>query len=71
VLRVDGEPAPAALFSFYDFRARGGVVLAQSLVDWRRTNRGGYRPFLHQSPLGVQRLPDRCGYASLAACRAP
>ena len=42
----------AALFSFYDFRARGGVVLAQSLVDWRRTNRGGYRPFLHHVTAG-------------------
>lgn len=42
----------AALFSFYDFRARGGVVLAQSLVDWRRTNRGGYRPFLHHATAG-------------------
>src|SRR5664280_483000 len=33
-------------------RARGGVVLAQSLVDWRRTNRGGYRPFLHHVTAG-------------------
>ena len=37
----------AALFSFYDYQARNGVVLAQSLVAWRRVNRGGYRPFLH------------------------
>ena len=36
----------AALFSFYDYQARNGVVLAQSLVAWRRTNRGGFRPFL-------------------------
>src|SRR5664279_1581922 len=30
----------AALFTFYDYRARNGVVLAQSLVAWRRVNRG-------------------------------
>ena len=36
----------AALFSFYDWQARNGVVVAQSLVAWRRVNRGGYRPFL-------------------------
>jgi len=36
----------AALFSFYDWQALNGVVLAQSLVAWRRVNRGGYRPFL-------------------------
>jgi hypothetical protein len=35
----------AALFSFYDYQARNGVPLAQSLVAWRRVNRGGYRPF--------------------------
>lgn len=42
----------AALFSFYDYRARSGVPLAQSLVDWRRSNRGGYRPFLHHVTAG-------------------
>lgn len=42
----------AALFSFYDYRARNGVELAQSLVAWRRTNRGGYRPFLHHATAG-------------------
>jgi integrase len=42
----------AALFSFYDYRARNGVVLAQSLVGWRRVNRGGYRPFLHHVTAG-------------------
>lgn len=42
----------AALFSFYDYRARNGVVLAQPLVDWRRVNRGGYRPFLHHVTAG-------------------
>ena len=36
----------AALFSFYDWQARNGVVVAQSLVAWRRGNRGGYRPVL-------------------------
>ena len=36
----------AALFSFYDWQARNGVVVGQSLVAWRRVNRGGYRPFL-------------------------
>jgi integrase len=37
----------AALFSFYDYHARNGVTLAQALVMWRRSNRGGYRSFLH------------------------
>jgi integrase/recombinase XerD len=37
----------AALFSFYDYQARNGVPLAQQLVAWRRSNRGGFRPFLH------------------------
>lgn len=36
----------AGLFSFYDFHARNGVVLADALVRWRRSNRGGYKPFL-------------------------
>lgn len=42
----------AALFSFYDYQARNGVSVAQSLVEWRRTNRGGYRPFLHHVTAG-------------------
>jgi integrase len=42
----------AALFSFYDWRARNGVVLAQSLVEWRRVSRGGYRSFLHHVTAG-------------------
>jgi integrase len=33
----------AALFSFYDYHARNLVELAQVLVAWRRSNRGGYR----------------------------
>jgi len=36
----------AGLFSFYDFHARNGVVLAGALVNWRRSARGGYKPFL-------------------------
>lgn len=42
----------AALFSFYDYQARNGVTLAQSLVAWRRVNRGGYRSFLHHVTAG-------------------
>lgn len=42
----------AALFAFYDYRARNGVELAQVLVAWRRSNRGGYRPFLHHGTAG-------------------
>ena len=42
----------AALFSFYDYQARNGVPLAQQLVAWRRSNRGGFRPFLHHVTAG-------------------
>jgi len=42
----------AAVFSFYDYQARNGVALAQQLVAWRRSNRGGYRPFLHHATAG-------------------
>ena len=42
----------AALFSFYDYHARNGVALAQALVEWRRSNRGGYRGFLHHVNAG-------------------
>lgn len=42
----------AALFSFYDYQARNGVPLAQQLVAWRRSNRGGFRPFLHHATGG-------------------
>jgi integrase/recombinase XerD len=37
----------AALLSFYDCQARNGLLLAKQLMAFRRTNRGGYRPFLH------------------------
>ncbi|HVB45172.1 MAG TPA: site-specific integrase [Streptosporangiaceae bacterium] len=42
----------AALFSFYDYQARNGVPLAQQLVAWRRSNRGGFRPFLRHATGG-------------------
>jgi integrase/recombinase XerD len=42
----------AGLFSFYDYHARNGVALAQALVAWRRSNRGGYKPFLHHVSAG-------------------
>ncbi|MGH3573354.1 MAG: tyrosine-type recombinase/integrase [Pseudonocardiaceae bacterium] len=42
----------AALFSFYDHHARAGVALADSLVSWRRSGRGGYKPFLHHVTAG-------------------
>ena len=60
----------AALFSFYDYRARNGVALAQSLVAWRRVNRGGYRPFLHHVSAAGRWRPGRCGCGSSAGCRA-
>jgi integrase/recombinase XerD len=37
----------AGLFSFYDYQARNGVELAQALVAWRRSNRGGHKTLLH------------------------
>jgi len=42
----------AALFSFYDYHARNGVTLAQALITWRRSNRGGYQSFLHHVNAG-------------------
>lgn len=48
----------AALFSFYDFHARAGVAVAESLVAWRRGSRGGYKPFLHHVT-GGQPVPTR------------
>lgn len=42
----------AAVFGFYDFHARNGVVLAESLVAWRRVPRGSFKPFLHHVTRG-------------------
>lgn len=42
----------AAVFGFYDFHARNGVVLAESLVAWRRVPRGSFKPFLHHVTKG-------------------
>jgi integrase/recombinase XerD len=42
----------AGLFSFYDYQARNGVGLAKALVEWRRSNRGGYKGFLHHVTRG-------------------
>ena len=48
----------AAVFAFYDFHARGGVVLAESLVAWRRVPRGSYKPLLHHVTAG-RPIPTR------------
>ena len=61
----------AALFSFYDYRARNGVVLAQSLVEWRRSNRGGYGRSCITSPRAGRLRRGRCGCGSPASCRGP
>jgi integrase/recombinase XerD len=42
----------AGVFGFYDFHARRGVVLTSSLVAWRRTSRGSYKPFLCHATAG-------------------
>jgi len=44
----------AAVFGFYDFHSRDGVVLAESLVAWRRVSRGSYKPFLHHVSQGAR-----------------
>lgn len=41
-----------ALFGFYEYQARSGVALAAGLVAWRRSSRGGYKPFLHHVTKG-------------------
>lgn len=41
-----------AVFGFYDYQARLGVALAAGLADWRRSGRGGYKPFLHHITSG-------------------
>ncbi|MDI9977389.1 tyrosine-type recombinase/integrase [Rhodococcus sp. IEGM 1307] len=48
----------AALFGFYDFHARTGVRLADSLVAWRRVPRGSFKPFLHHVTKG-RAIPTR------------
>jgi integrase len=48
----------AAVFAFYDFHARAGVELAESLVAWRRVPRGSYRPLLHHVTAG-RPIPTR------------
>ena len=48
----------AAVFAFYDFYARAGVELADSLVAWRRVPRGSYKPFLHHVTAG-RPIPTR------------
>lgn len=48
----------AAVFGFYDFHARTGVVLAESLVAWRRVPRGSFKPFLHHVTKG-RPIPTR------------
>lgn len=42
----------AGVFGFYDFHARAGVGLAESLVAWRRVPRGSFKPFLHHVTRG-------------------
>jgi len=61
----------AGLFSFYDYHARNGVPLAQALVAWRRSNRGGYKAFLHHVGGGGEPPPGRCGCAKAGTCPAP
>jgi integrase/recombinase XerD len=48
----------AGLFGFYDFHARTGVTLADSLVAWRRVPRGSFKPFLHHVTKG-RPIPTR------------
>lgn len=48
----------AAVFGFYDFHARNGVALAESLVAWRRVPRGSFKPFLHHVTRG-RPIPTR------------
>ncbi|GAA2468664.1 site-specific integrase [Terrabacter carboxydivorans] len=48
----------AAVFGFYDFHARTGVALAESLVAWRRVPRGSFKPFLHHVTKG-RPIPTR------------
>ena len=36
----------------HDYHARDGVAPAKALVEWRRSDRGGYKGFLHQVTAG-------------------
>ena len=49
----------AAVFGFYDFHVRRGVRVASELVDWRRTARGAYKPFLDQVGGRARTVPRR------------
>jgi len=42
----------AGVFAFYDHQARCGVEVDQSLMAWRRVQRGSYCPFLHHVSAG-------------------
>lgn len=57
-----------ALFGFYEYQARSGVALAAGLVAWRRSSRGGYKPFLHHVTKG---RPVRTRPISLPVPRRP
>jgi integrase/recombinase XerD len=48
-----------AVFGFYEFHARHGVLVARALVDERRAGRGGFTPFLHG--ITRSRPPGRVG----------
>lgn len=48
----------AGVFGFYDFHARTGVALAESLIAWRRMPRGSFKPFLHHVTKG-RPIPTR------------
>lgn len=68
----------AAVFGFYEFHARCGVRLAESLVAWRRVPRGSFKPFLHHVTRGrpvptrpvklraTRRLPKTLGVEEVA-----
>jgi integrase/recombinase XerD len=45
----------AAVFGFYEFHARHGVLVARTLIDSTRSGRGGYKSFLH----GIAPSPGR------------
>jgi len=37
----------SAVISFYEYHQRTGLEFASSLIDYTRSGRGGYKPFLH------------------------